>query len=164
MDKDKDDDKKGGCRKRDPKEAPMLRSAVHYTVYKLSEDFMQRSSMTLPKETVLAVADHIFLNMEQIGRDLEFFSKHARRMKVTPDDVKLLFRNAPDVGTHLDAVLRQREKEKRQARPLPAPKAKKQIGSRKVANTSRDAETNSRPASPGPRKEQENDAMDDDDF
>lgn len=52
-------------------------------------------------------------------------SRHARRSSINPDDVKLLFRHSPNIGVHLDAVLRIRHDEKRKSKPLPITKAKR---------------------------------------
>ena len=38
----------------------MLKAAVHYTVYKISEEFKERSRVAFSKETILVLAEHIF--------------------------------------------------------------------------------------------------------
>jgi hypothetical protein len=46
----------------------MLRSAVHYTVYKISEACSQQFKVEFSKESILAIADHIFrVSTREIG-------------------------------------------------------------------------------------------------
>jgi hypothetical protein len=92
------------------------------------------------------------------------YCRHARRTKISPDDVKLLFRNSPDMTPHLDNVLKKREQEKRDARPLPSSKSKEvKLNPTKTADV--EEKRTSRPASPEVQmekvqEEEENEAMD----
>ena len=90
---------------------------------------------------------------------------------MTPDDVKLLFRNSPTTVGHLDAILRKAEQEKRKT--LPPSKAKKGASTKTSRATKVEDKNVSRTETPdsapenalNPPKEDDNEAMEyDNDF
>ncbi|GAA5850201.1 hypothetical protein JCM8547_001040 [Rhodosporidiobolus lusitaniae] len=76
----------------EPLSRQSLKSAVWYTVAKIA----QEEEVTLPfgasEQFVASLAEVVFQQTLSLGKDLELFAKHAGRMTINVDDVKLAAR------------------------------------------------------------------------
>ncbi|GAU92824.1 hypothetical protein RvY_04856 [Ramazzottius varieornatus] len=123
MDDSLNDGKKG--KKEDKgKDEQMLRAAVHYIIYKISEEVASTTNVKFTKDVIASLANHFYRDFATRGRDLEHFARHAKRSKIQPDDVRLMYRNCPDIVAQADVALTKNEKEKQEAKAASKPKSK----------------------------------------
>ncbi|XP_022653940.1 centromere protein S-like isoform X1 [Varroa destructor] len=80
-------------------------AAVHFTVGNIIEDcpsFSQPVDVKkFDRQTIAAIAEIVFRKIGILARDLEAFAKHAKRTKVTTDDVILCARRNPFLAKKL---------------------------------------------------------------
>lgn len=55
----------------------------------------------------LALTKFLIARTEFIANDLEAFARHAKRMTISPEDVKLLARRSPDITAKLNELMQQ---------------------------------------------------------
>ncbi|KAI7827612.1 kinetochore component CENP-S-domain-containing protein [Gamsiella multidivaricata] len=70
----------------DPRER--LKAAIWYTVGEICERERITLNVVITPQLVASLADLVFAQAETLGKDLETFSKHAKRSTVNADDVK----------------------------------------------------------------------------
>ncbi|XP_054857113.1 centromere protein S isoform X2 [Eublepharis macularius] len=71
-----------------------LRAAVHYTVACLCEEVAEDKEIQFSKQAIAAISEMTFRQCDIFAQDLEMFAKHAKRITVKPEDVKLLSRRS----------------------------------------------------------------------
>ncbi|XP_060114918.1 centromere protein S [Heteronotia binoei] len=71
-----------------------LRAAVHYTVACLCEEVAEDKEIQFSKQAIAAISEITFRQCDTFAQDLERFAKHAKRITVKPEDVKLLCRRS----------------------------------------------------------------------
>lgn len=86
-----------------------LKAALHYAVGKTCEKFTKADHPHLDDSTdsrpdfsnkfVSALAEATWQLTQTYARDLDAFSKHAKRQTANIDDVKLIARHNPDLAT-----------------------------------------------------------------
>ncbi|XP_055333141.1 pericentrin-like [Paramacrobiotus metropolitanus] len=76
----KDVDEDVEDRNQDLDDETLLKHAVHYTVYKMSQDCGRHFNMEFSKSVVATVADNVFQTIPAWGRDLELFAKIIPRI------------------------------------------------------------------------------------
>lgn len=69
-----------------------VRASVHYSVAKICEAEGAEAGFTVTRETVAVLTELALRYSKTLAQDLEAFAKHARRTKVTVDDVVLCAR------------------------------------------------------------------------
>ncbi|XP_076870413.1 centromere protein S [Brachyhypopomus gauderio] len=96
-----------------------LRAAVHYTVGGLCQGAAAACGRDISRQAIAAVAETTFRQCDIFAKDLEAFSRHAKRQTVTTDDVKLLARRSTALSNFIQqkseelAIHNQELKEKR---------------------------------------------------
>nr|XP_056721465.1 centromere protein S [Euleptes europaea] len=75
-------------------DAERLRAAVHYTVACLCQEVAEDKDIQFSKQAIAAVSEITFRQCDTFAQDLERFAKHAKRITVKPEDVKLLCRRS----------------------------------------------------------------------
>ncbi|KAI8597686.1 kinetochore component CENP-S-domain-containing protein [Dissophora ornata] len=96
-----------------------LKAAVWYIVGEICESQRADLNVVITPQLVASLAEVVFAQAESLGKDLETFSKHAKRSTVNVDDVKLAARrNASlhDLVTQEAERLTQRSRDAREAR------------------------------------------------
>lgn len=76
-------------------EGDALRASIHYAVAKICETEAQEAGIFVSKSTVATLTELCLRHSRTLAEDLEHFAQHARRTKVTPDDVMLCARKDP---------------------------------------------------------------------
>ncbi|XP_015283307.1 PREDICTED: centromere protein S-like [Gekko japonicus] len=71
-----------------------LRAAVHYTVACLCEEVAEDKEIHFSKQAIAAISEITFRQCDTFAQDLERFAKHAKRITIKPEDVKLLSRRS----------------------------------------------------------------------
>ncbi|XP_048374668.1 centromere protein S [Sphaerodactylus townsendi] len=75
-------------------DAERLKAAVHFTVAGLCEEVAEDKGIQFSKQAVAAISEITFRQCDSFAQDLEMFAKHAKRITVKPEDVKLLCRRS----------------------------------------------------------------------
>jgi histone H3/H4 len=70
-----------------------LKLQIHKSIGTMTES----KKISLTPEVHLVMAELLFEQIKQYGRDLELFCKHGKRATITLDDIKLLLRKLPDM-------------------------------------------------------------------
>ncbi|XP_065890403.1 centromere protein S-like isoform X2 [Dysidea avara] len=70
-----------------------LKAALHFAVGRACEDVGRTTKVSFSREVIAAITETTFQKCESIAVDLELFAKHAKRLTVTNDDVKMVSRN-----------------------------------------------------------------------
>ncbi|XP_077168448.1 centromere protein S isoform X2 [Paroedura picta] len=71
-----------------------LRAAVHYTVAYLCEEVAEDKGIQFSKQAIAAISEITFRQCDTFAQDLERFARHAKRITVKTEDVKLLARRS----------------------------------------------------------------------
>ena len=79
-----------------------LKRALHYAVVQIVEEEGRREHFVSKKETIYALTDVVYRYIDVLAKDLEAFSKHAKRKKITTADVKLMARKDRNLVRHLE--------------------------------------------------------------
>ncbi|KAF8930445.1 Centromere protein S [Dissophora ornata] len=66
-----------------------LKAAVWYIVGEICESQRADLNVVITPQLVASLAEVVFAQAESLGKDLETFSKHAKRSTVNVDDVKV---------------------------------------------------------------------------
>ncbi|OQR74815.1 centromere protein S-like [Tropilaelaps mercedesae] len=101
--------------------------AVHYSVGNIIEGYTPETPTDaitkFDRETIAAIAQVVFRKIGILARDLEAFAKHAKRNRVTTDDVILCARRNPSLANKMREYSRKLKDEKQDKLPnRPAPK------------------------------------------
>eukprot|EP01134_Creolimax_fragrantissima_P002302 CFRG2302T1 len=96
-------------------QANRLKAAVLWTVGNLCDEEADARCVTFSREYVAVLAQLAFEHAETIARDLEDFSRHAKRSTIQTDDVLLYARQQPDVQAHLSSLAESIAREKKVA-------------------------------------------------
>ncbi|GAA5953477.1 hypothetical protein JCM8115_000535 [Rhodotorula mucilaginosa] len=76
----------------DPLSRQSLKAAVWYTVTKIAQEEELSLPFAASEHFVAALAEVVFQQALSLGKDLESFAKHAGRLTINADDVKLAAR------------------------------------------------------------------------
>lgn len=85
-------------------EKERFKQVIHYTVSKICEDIQHQHTdeITFTKQTIATIAEITFRQSQIIAKDLESFAHHAKRKRITTDDVMLCARRSPALLQHLE--------------------------------------------------------------
>ncbi|KAK2175505.1 hypothetical protein NP493_727g00021 [Ridgeia piscesae] len=86
-----------------------LKAAVHHTVGKICEETSRGLDVVYDRKFMAVLTEATFKFSQTVATDLELFAKHAKRMTVNSDDVKLLVRKSPELLEHMEGLCRQQE-------------------------------------------------------
>ncbi|KAI0213723.1 Centromere protein S [Lamellibrachia satsuma] len=89
--------------------AQRLKAAVHYTVGKICEEMSSDLDVVYDRKFIAVLTEATFKYCQTMATDLELFAKHAKRMTVNSDDVKLLVRKSPELLEHIEKLSQQQE-------------------------------------------------------
>ena len=81
-----------------------LKAALHYSVGKICESKSSSSSINYSKAFIAALTETVYMQTESFARDLESFSRHAKRSVINNEDVKLLARRNPSLHEKLTVM------------------------------------------------------------
>ncbi|CAG0886185.1 unnamed protein product [Darwinula stevensoni] len=84
-----------------------LKAAIHHSVGKICEEIAELENVQFSRTVIAALSELTCQQLQIIGRDLECFSRHAKRTSVNCDDIKLLARRNPVLLQHLQEVSEQ---------------------------------------------------------
>ncbi|XP_030634257.1 centromere protein S [Chanos chanos] len=96
-----------------------LKAAVHYTVGRLCQRVAADCDKEISKMAIAAIAETTFRQCDIFAKDLESFSRHAKRNTVMADDVKLVARRSTALSNYIQrkseelASTNQEQREKR---------------------------------------------------
>ncbi|XP_013414802.1 centromere protein S [Lingula anatina] len=88
-----------------------LKAAVHYTTGQICEEFAEEEEVTYSRQFIAAVTEAAYKQIQSYGRDLELFARHAKRMTIQPDDVKLLVRKTPQLHEYISQLCKDDEED-----------------------------------------------------
>nr|XP_002129069.1 centromere protein S-like isoform X2 [Ciona intestinalis] len=74
---------------------------IHYTTGKICKKIEKETEIIFSKESIAMIADLASRQSVLFAHDLELFAKHAKRKRITADDLFLLTRKTPSLCRHL---------------------------------------------------------------
>ncbi|XP_077976256.1 centromere protein S-like [Styela clava] len=85
-------------------EEERFKQVIHYTVSKICENIQheQKDEIVFTKQTIATIAEITYRQSQIIANDLECFAQHAKRKRITVDDVLLCARRSPSLHQHLE--------------------------------------------------------------
>ncbi|XP_058487957.1 centromere protein S [Solea solea] len=107
-----------------------LKAAVHFTVGRLCQKLGEDHGRGFSRQVIAAIAETTFRQCDVFAKDLEAFSRHAKRSTVNAEDVKLVARRSSALSIYIQNKSEELNQEQK----------KKNSGKRK----SRDTEEESR--------------------
>jgi len=90
-------------------------AAIHYTTGKIMEAYsIEEGTPPFSKPVIAAAAELVKHKLSMLGKDLEAFAKHAKRSKITTEDVILAVRRNPGLVAKLDGLSNQAKDDKQE--------------------------------------------------
>lgn len=78
-----------------------LKAAVHYTVGRVCQQTGEDYRREFSPQVIAAITETTFRQCDIFAKDLEAFSRHAKRSTVTAEDVKLAARRSTALYIHI---------------------------------------------------------------
>ncbi|KAM7005706.1 centromere protein S [Tautogolabrus adspersus] len=105
-----------------------LKAAVHFTVGRLCQKSGEDHRREFSRQVIAAMAETAFRQSDIFAKDLEAFSRHAKRSTVSTEDVKLLARRSTALSIYIQNKSEELNQEQRDLK-------KKNTGKRKIRDT-----------------------------
>ncbi|XP_029005564.1 centromere protein S [Betta splendens] len=78
-----------------------LKAALHYTVGRMCQKLGEEHHRQFSRQVIAAIAETTFRQCDIFAKDLEAFSRHAKRSTVSAEDVKLLARRSTSLSIYI---------------------------------------------------------------
>ncbi|XP_074655747.1 centromere protein S-like [Tubulanus polymorphus] len=80
-----------------------LKAAVHFSVGEIVRELELETDdeITFSKQFIAVLAEATYKQVQVLSRDLELFSRHAKRSTINSDDVKLVCRKSSALHKHI---------------------------------------------------------------
>ncbi|XP_076825354.1 centromere protein S-like [Clavelina lepadiformis] len=81
-----------------------FKQVIHHTTAKICQEVSEETGIVYSKQAIATLAEICYRQSEMFAKDLELFTRHARRKKISADDVLMLARKTSSLHRHLEQM------------------------------------------------------------